>query len=231
MKALTALKDSLTQTTYSKLRHALLSCQLMPGTRVNTKELAEELNTNVGAIREALSRLTAENLVIAEPQKGFRVTPVSLQDLLDLTATRIMIECTCLSESVIHGDEAWEGEIIAAFHLLNRYGSDEHDHAGTEEWNIRHNRFHNALTAACPNKWLLKLQRMLFEQNERYRVLSVNLTAGKRDLHAEHKALMDAALDHNAKRISELMRAHIQLTTDTLIHLFDVSGTLKARSV
>lgn len=216
-----ASKESLTQTTYSRLRDALLSCELVPGTRVNTKELAERLDTNVGAIREALSRLTSENLVIAEPQKGFSVTPVSLSDLLDLTATRKLIECECLSESIAHGDVNWEGEILSAFHLLASYGNKDDELPGTPEWNRRHNRFHNALTSACPNAWLLRMQRILFIQNERYRMLSVNLTRGKRDLNAEHKALKEAALDRNTRQVQLLMQEHIQKTTDDILKLFD----------
>lgn len=216
-----ASKESLTQTTYSRLRDALLSCELVPGTRVNTKELAERLDTNVGAIREALSRLTSENLVIAEPQKGFSVTPVSLSDLLDLTATRKLIECECLSESIAHGDVNWEGEILSAFHLLASYGNKDDELPGTPEWNRRHNRFHNALTSACPNAWLLRMQRILFIQNERYRMLSVNLTCGKRDLNAEHKALKEAALDRNTRQVQLLMQEHIQKTTDDVLKLFD----------
>ncbi|WP_273874916.1 GntR family transcriptional regulator [Serratia marcescens] len=227
MKDNLATKDSLTQSTYSRLRTALLSCKLIPGSRVNTKELAEKLETNVGAIREALSRLTSENLVIAEPQKGFRVTPVSLKDLLDLTATRKLIEGQCLSESVMHGDVIWESEIISSFHTLVRYGAGSDEQLGSEEWNRRHNRFHDALTAACPNEWLLRIQRNLFEQNERYRMLSVNLTAGERDLNGEHKALMDAALEKDAARIRVLMSNHIQLTTDALMRLFDEKGSLR----
>jgi len=222
--------ESLTQTTYSRLRNALLTCELVPGARVNTKELAETLDTNVGAIREALSRLTSENLVIAEPQKGFRVTPVSLADLLDLTATRKLIECECLSESVARGDVNWESEILSAYHLLVRYGSSEDERPGTVEWNRRHNRFHDALTAACQNTWLLRLQRMLFIQNERYRMLSVNLTFGERDLNAEHKALMEAALDRDITRVRVLINEHIQKTTDVLVNLFDEHGALTRRN-
>jgi len=226
MKESITRKESLTQTTYSRLRDLLLSCQLVPGSRVNTKELAEILDTNVGAIREALSRLTSENLVIAEPQKGFRVTPVSLSDLLDLTTTRKLIECECLSESIRHGDVDWESEILSAYHLLTRYGDNHDEQTGSIEWNCRHNRFHDALTSACPNTWLLRLQRMLFIQSERYRMLSVNMTRGERDLKAEHKALMEAALEKNVYKVQSLMCEHIQKTTDVLVRLFDEYGAL-----
>ena len=54
----------------------------------------------MSGVREALSRLWAEGLVVAEPQRGFHVSPVSLEHLTDLTLTRMEIEGLCLSRSI-----------------------------------------------------------------------------------------------------------------------------------
>src|SRR5271157_1164652 len=51
-----------------------------------------DLGSEPGAVREALSRLSAEGLVIAESQKGYRVAPLSADELLDLTEARVEIE-------------------------------------------------------------------------------------------------------------------------------------------
>ena len=49
------------------------------------------------------SRLSAEGLVVAEPQRGFKVAPVSLEDLADLTKARIEIETLCITNSIEAG--------------------------------------------------------------------------------------------------------------------------------
>lgn len=65
-------------------------------------------------------RLTSENLVEAETNKGSRVSHASLAELRDLMATRRMIERECLAAAIAHGDTNWEAEIVASMHLLSR---------------------------------------------------------------------------------------------------------------
>lgn len=62
--------------------------------------LSETLGVSLGSVREALVRLTMEGLVLSEPSKGFVVAPISLDDLDDLTDTRIELETHCLRRSI-----------------------------------------------------------------------------------------------------------------------------------
>ena len=73
-----------------------------------------------GAIREALSRLSAEKWTVATAQKGYSVTTVSIEELGDLTRTRIAIEQMCLRSAIARGDVEWETSIVAAYHRLHR---------------------------------------------------------------------------------------------------------------
>lgn len=211
---------SLTQATYLRLREAVLSCRLAPGARLNVKELAEQLDTNIGAVREALSRLTSEELVIAEPQKGFRVAPISPADLKDLTATRIEIEGLCLRRAIEQGDAAWEAAVMAAFHRLSKasppWAAQQPANTG-DDWGAVHTAFHETLMSACASPWLLRLRSMLFRQYARYRTVSIALTAADRDLEGEHRALMDAAIGRDTAGAVGILTAHIQRTADALL--------------
>lgn len=71
-----------------------------PGSKLPIDQVAERFGVSLGAVREALSRLTSDRLVIAEPQRGFSVAPVSAADLIDLTTVRIDIETRCLRRSI-----------------------------------------------------------------------------------------------------------------------------------
>ena len=68
---------------------------------------------SLGAVREALSRLTAEGLVDAEPRKGFRVAPVTETELRDITMVRTKIEIACLESAIRNGNLQWESNIMA----------------------------------------------------------------------------------------------------------------------
>ena len=105
---------SLTEHAYEALRADILSCRLRPGLRLKIAELCERLGVSLGAVREALAKLTAEGLVIAEAQRGFRVAPVSSADLTDITRTRIDIESMCLARAIAVGGIEWEAGIVAA---------------------------------------------------------------------------------------------------------------------
>ena len=209
---------SQTAMTYARLRQDLLAGLYEPGERLKISDLAVTLDVSPGAVREALSRLIPEQLVVCRDQKGFVVAPLSIQDLEDLTDLRCQMEAIALRRSVVLGDEGWEAAILAAAHRLRRTKRIEREGGTlTLERVERHAVFHGALVAACGNRRLLDLLAQLYQQSARYRGLSVHVEGG-RDIDAEHQALVDAALDRDADRLVELMTKHLRTTTSIIIN-------------
>jgi DNA-binding GntR family transcriptional regulator len=210
---------NLTQGAYEQLRADLLACRILPGSRLKIQELCARLSVSLGAIREALSRLTSEGLVVAEPQRGFRAAPISQEDLQDLTRVRIEIEGLCLRRAIEVGDVDWESRLVAALHRLSR--TPERAAAdparSSDEWAEAHAAFHVALADGCDSPWLLKLRSQLYDQSERYRRLSVPLTTEKRNIGAEHQGIVDAALARDADKAVALLSAHLGATTRILL--------------
>ena len=211
--------SSLTQDAYERLRADLLACRLHPGARLKIGELCQALSVSLSAVREALSRLTSEGLVVAEPQRGFRVAPISAAELRDLTGVRAHIEGICLERTIAVGDVGWEAHLVAAFHRLSRTAEREpaDPQRMSEEWSAAHAAFHKALVSACDSPWLLRLRGMLYAQSERYRRLSVPLAEVARDLNQEHQDLMEAALARDAACARALMTQHLELTARVLL--------------
>lgn len=210
---------SLTQDAYERLRSDLLACRLSPGARLHIGELCQALSVNLSAVREALSRLTSEGLVVAEPQRGFRVAPISADELRDLTGVRGEIEGMCLERAIAAGDVGWEAQLVSAFHRLSR--TPEREPADpqrmNEAWSAAHASFHEALVAGCDSPWLLRLRGILYVQSERYRRLSVPLADVARDLNGEHRGIMEAALARDPEHARTLMTRHIEMTTRVLL--------------
>lgn len=206
--------QSQTQNVYSAIRADILACRLAPGSKLKIKDLCDAQHVSLGAVREALSRLTAEGLVVAEAQRGFQVAPVSAVDLQDLTSTRIEIESLCLSRAIANGTVEWEAQIIAAYHRLKRTPERASDDVSctSAEWEIAHEAFHAALVSACDSAWLIRLRAMLYTQVERYRRLSVKLARADRHLDDEHHALMQAVLDRNTEQAKTYIAEHIGKT-------------------
>lgn len=210
---------SLTQLVYERLRADILACRLAPGTKLKINDLCAQLPASLGAVREALSRLTSEGLVIAEPQRGFGVAPISQAELEDLTQVRSEIEGLCLRRAALAGDIAWESHLVAAFHQLSRLPERDPDDPArqSDAWCEAHGAFHAALVAACDSPWLLRLRAILYAQSERYRRLSVLLSQSPRNLVREHREIMEAMLERDGERAAALMVAHLQATTRILV--------------
>jgi DNA-binding GntR family transcriptional regulator len=210
---------SLTAGAYERLRLDILSCRHKPGEKLRIASLSEDLAVSLGAVREGLSRLVSEGLVLAEPQRGFRVTPISASELKDLTTARVQIENTCFERSIRNGGLQWEADVVGTYHQLSRTQerSTEEPRAVTDAWVRVHARYHHALVAACDSRWLLRLRELLFSQWERYLRLSIPLALYDRDANADHKELMDAALSRDIERAAELLTTHIEHTTRILL--------------
>jgi DNA-binding GntR family transcriptional regulator len=94
----------------------------------------------------------------------------------------------------------------------------------SEAWASAHADFHRALVAGCGSLWLLKLRAMLYAQSERYRRLSVPVAKHDRDLEAEHRGIMEAALARDANRAVQLLTEHLSATTRILLDAPEVKS-------
>jgi DNA-binding GntR family transcriptional regulator len=212
--------------TFNALRDDIVDGVLAPGSRLAVEHLRQRYGVGSSTIREALSLLIADALVTAEGQRGFSVKPMSVDDLRDLGGVRVLLETHALRESIANGDDDWEAGIIAAFHRLTR--AQERLDAGGEdaarEWEERNRRFHDALTARCDSPWVRHMLDMLHHHSERYRRLSLADRTIPRDVHAEHRALMEATVDRDVEMACKIVTQHIQRTTEVIGQLAERDG-------
>jgi DNA-binding GntR family transcriptional regulator len=209
---------TLVEGAYATLRREILEGAFEPGAKLRTEELRARYNISGSTMREALTRLLGEALVTSEGQRGFRVAPASLEDFRDLTEVRKLIETEALRQSIAHGDEAWESQIVASFYRLSKVEerlAEDPAHA-ISEFEERNREFHRALIAACPSRWLHHFIGLLYQQSERYRRMSMAKRTIPRDVHAEHKAIFDAVIARDADLACKLTADHIERTLTVL---------------
>lgn len=204
---------------FDALRRDILACRLLPGSKLRIGDIAESAEVSLGAVREALSRLGAEGLVIAESQKGYRVAPLSVEDLRDLTEARIEIERIALSRSIARGDLEWEANLVASWHRLSNIPEPTLDDPHAHRWLTAHADFHLALVAACGSNKLLQIRSQLYQQSERYRLYS-GVVARERDVYAEHQAIFDTTIARNTAAATEAIAGHLQTTAKLIIGSF-----------
>ena len=207
---------TLVESAYRNLRRDIIEGRLLPGEKLRIEHIKDNYGVGAGTLREALSLLIADALVVSQGQRGFRVAPMSLADFGDITETRVMLECEALRQSIALGDDVWEGELLAAFHRLSKAEEKLADNGSREEWEERNRNFHEVLIAACPSQWIKHFLSILYHQAERYRRLSLQQKAMPRDIHAEHEALFKAVLGRDAELACQLLGEHIRFTFQSI---------------
>jgi DNA-binding GntR family transcriptional regulator len=203
---------------YDVLRSELLNGLLCPGQKLRMVELASRFSVSQSVVREALTRLAEQGLVVATPQRGFRVRELSVDDIAGLTESRAEIESVALRLAIERGDVRWETEIVAAHHLLERTPVVDADGRFHEPWAAVHHDFHRSLTAGCNNARLQEVVLALRDSAELYRRWWWALADGRqRDLAAEHRQLKDLTLARDADGAIEVLTRHIKGAPERLI--------------
>jgi DNA-binding GntR family transcriptional regulator len=211
---------SLTHGAYAELRSQLLACRFAPGEKLKIDDLCRRFAVGSSAVREALSRLASEGFVVSEPQRGFRVAPLSIEALRDLTDVRCSIEALCLQGAIEKGGIEWQSQVVAALHRLSHTSiwADKAARRYSEEYARAHEIFHEVLAAGCGSPWLLHLRTILFNHSERYRWFTGPLSKVDRDLDKEHREIAEAALSRDSERAVALMNEHLQMTTRIILN-------------
>lgn len=198
------------ESAYDTLRQAIVTGALPPARKLKIAELRTDFGFGAAPLREALSRLIGERVVEQRSNRGFYVREASAEDVEDLGRVRILLENEALRDSLRRGDDAWETQLVAAYHSLKLA---EDRGTGLQEIEARNRAFHDALVSATPSNWLLDLRGQVYAHHERYRHLSRSLGPSGRDTPAEHAAIYAAAIARDIDETCRLTARHIELTT------------------
>lgn len=200
-----------TELVYETLRRELLNGQLPPGSKLKMIDLAERFSASQSVVREALTRLAEQGLVVATPQRGFRVRDLSVEDIAQLTEARVEIEALALRLAIRRGDIHWETSVLSTHHVLERTPVAHPDGSFNEEWPVRHRDFHAALLSGCANRRIGEVAEALRDGAELYRRWYWALTDDhRRDLAGEHRRLKELALARDADTAVSLLSDHIK---------------------
>ncbi|HVV92600.1 MAG TPA: FCD domain-containing protein [Hyphomicrobiales bacterium] len=216
---------TLAEKIYRQLRTDIVWGRLAPGAQLRSDDLRRTYSIGISPLREALSRLASERLVTASEQRGFRVAPLTVEDVRDTMETRLVLECEALARAIAAGDIAWESRVVASYHLLSRVGVPSGPGPEAELWARYHRDFHMALIAACGSRWQLALAGLLFDQAERHRAVVIMQHAtpmgALRDPASEHQRILEAVLARDPAAAAAALDEHYRTTAGRLIELIE----------
>ncbi|WP_066452239.1 DNA-binding transcriptional regulator CsiR [Halomonas chromatireducens] len=224
----TSPRQNLGISAYSWLKHDITRGVFQPGEKLLMSRLKERYDLGIGPLREALSQLVAERLVVAISQRGYRVAPMSLAELADLYDARAQLEGLILKLAIERGDDSWEAEILAKAHTLSKVMEVNTPDELLDIWDTRHKAFHTAIASGCRSPHLLQVRESLFDQVERYRHLWLRETvfseAALERKRREHAALVDVILERKAGPAADMMREHLMTPVPIITEVMQRRG-------
>lgn len=218
-----SLQDEATMTSarrvYLSLRERIVEMELLPGTRIVEKDLAEEFGTSRTPVHEAVQRLAEEGLIEVQARVGTFVSRIPLNTLEEAMLVRGALEVAIIEKAA----ERMTPEGINKLNVVlerqaqcvresNRRGFFRTDEA-----------FHATLAelSGYPGVWQIILE--VKTQIDRYRLLTLPLEGRMTEVLAEHRAVVDALASNNPKRAVRAMREHL----DHVLPVLEITRRLR----
>lgn len=201
--------ETVSDVAHRRIRADIIHGRLKPLEKLKLEELKRKYDVSVSTLREILNKLTVEELVTAEGQRGFEVAPITRAGLLDIADLRILLESHALRRSIDTGDLEWEGNVVSAHYKLASVEDNlmSGDRSHVEQW-VRHDwGFHHATISACQAPALMQTHSSVFDRFLRYHMLVLSFRG--KPAADEHARLRDLVLARDADAAVDLLTSHI----------------------
>jgi len=203
--ALSNTRVSLTERAYAEIRHRVITLAFRPGEFLNESMICASLGIGRTPVHEALHRLQLEGLVQIVPRKGVVIRTDSLNDVIALIETRMVVEPAAMA---LAAERAQPSHLRSLEALLRqaRQAIRQSDRAG---YMVLDAEFHNEIVRATGNSVLADVIRMLHQRASRIWHLQVWNEADLHVTQVEHEAIFEALKSGSRDRTADASRAHL----------------------
>jgi DNA-binding GntR family transcriptional regulator len=195
---------------YALLKSWILTCRYRPGDFLPEVEVAAKCNTSRTPIREACNRLAEEKWLSKIQNKGYVVSPVSIQDIIEVYQYRKLLECFTAE---------WTAQTISAEDLksLKRIVAVENKpNAKANEIVDANYAFHAGIGRLAQNQRVYNQLTLTLDYVERLDILSTRRDTGW----VGHGDILVALEAHDAKGAHQAMAEHIDNSRDRMLRVF-----------
>lgn len=203
------------ESVYEAIKGLLMDNFLTPGSRLSIDRLSRELEVSQTPVREALTRLESDGLVVKKPNAGFIVAPLlSGATLGDLYEIRLVIEPLAArraaESSRVDDVERMRAALRGAVPVA---GGDTY--GAYREFALMDAKLHLAIAAAGGNPFITEALERLRPHTQTYRLYYRSGIAA--NTVAEHAAVVDAIAAADPERAELMMRRHLEASRDRLL--------------
>lgn len=200
---------------YRSLKDRIISGELAPDTRLIELAIAAEFNVSRTPVREALKRLTAENLVLADPARGIVVHAPDASEIEDVFVLREALDglAARLAAHRITPSEIGRLEVIVDSM------ADAIAEGRREQVVIANVLFHDVIYDVAGNAKLEQIARDLREFVRRFTTLPFASPERVDDVLLEHRAILAAMKTHDPEAAEKASHAHLSAAREYLVRL------------
>lgn len=204
---------------YDYVLQQLMSLAIAPDERIGVDRLARELDVSQTPIREALSQLEAQGLVVKTHLRGYRAAPqLSLSQFNDLTELRLLLEPVAAAKVAARMDEKIHQDIAALANAMAASASNK----SQEAYNIfaqQDAAFHGLISASCGNALIYEI---LTERRTHLHLFRLRFYVQvTHEAVREHAAIVQALRAHDPDAAATAMRRHIELAHQRFLKSYD----------
>ena len=201
--------QSLQEQVYQALKQIILKGDLPSGERVVETKLAQQLQVSRTPIREAISQLKREKLIVSRANGGFKVATLSIQDAIQLYDCRIALEqlsirnaCEQITSKQLKRLEKY---VVQAEKLLESKPG-KSDYLKLLEVDYQ---FHHSIAESSGNQWLLTLLEQVFDRMRLLRVYTTQHNPGVLEIRLEHREIYEAIASGDVDLAQTTIREHL----------------------
>jgi DNA-binding GntR family transcriptional regulator len=207
-------KSGLTDTVYQRLRSEIVAARLLPGELLTLDELGTRYGVSRTPVREALRRLEAEGLVLFREHRRVQVAPLTVSEIADTYALRILTEGFAVSESIRRAPDRIAGEAEAIYRRMAQDAS-----AGDADgFYRRHLDFHRAIYGGTGSQELARITEDLRTRTDRHRHVHASFQPGNLRATADaHGGILEAVQAADPHAAARLVIEHLYVTALDLI--------------
>ena len=207
---------------YAVLKHKILSCALPPNQRLVEKNLCEELHVSRTPLREALNRLSHEELVSFQPHSGYRVAAITLDGFRNLVGLRTIIEPQAAALAATRAT----AEDIAELRRCATLPYDPNDERGFIDYCRGNSRFHLQVVRAARNPMLENIVMSALDMYQRPTYLRIGRQLDPANPSAKHHGIVDAIEQHDPAAAQAAMYQHIRGGGERIMEALKTAGYL-----
>lgn len=206
---------SLSQSIYTRLKWEILDMTFRPGALLTEQSLAEQYQTSKTPVREALNHLVAEKLVAVIPHRGYVVSDISYDELLEIFQFREILEVAAVELAMQNATEQQLDKLeLLAKEMPETFSESEVPRVNS----LINNQFHMYLASLSNNSLFMQTYERIMERL--YRVMLKDTQKNRASaIRTEHTELVSFMRKGDRAAACDYIRGHVRRTKERVLKI------------